>query len=425
MFYKLFLFKKINLIMYLAILVSFIAGFYFFELSTTKSKSDIFYTFDNFSLIINNSYKKINFYQDYLSSRLPLIYFFTDLYTYDANFKFLRFNSLFLSLFSYLIFLNILRLKFYKYLSLENIFLLSSILLISPYFRTASFWPSEEIFFYFCIIISYQLVIFYENLKNKFLKNVCLFFSIFFVNIAFYSSVNFFYFNIAFFFYLINFKKFFILENFKIIFFNIIFLFIPFILYQDFILHLFSEASHVGYLDGHKRLGLDLNNIPQVGSINFLYLLPFLFILFSVSELKEKFYKEKYFFLIGFLVFQTLFFNYKIEQDGGGAIQKLLLFYFDGKIFIFLYLSSAYLGFCTIYIIASKFSILWIQIISQICFYIFLKELYQEYFDPSIILFLIFFCCNLKKYLNGINIFGLTCYFLFFFISTYTYYNYI
>ena len=338
-------YSSLNFIFFFLIFVSFFIGFFFEGLSTSKSISDNLFAYNNFILFIENNYNNLDFDQ-FKSSRFPLVYLFTDLYLNIADYKILRFNSLFISLLAYLIFFNILKTKFSEYASSQTIFLLSSILLLSPYFRTSAYFPSEENFAYLNILLSYQFILFYENTKTKLKKNFFLILSIFFINIAFYSSVNFFYFNIALFIYLLNLNNLFSIHNFKLVSLNLFFLIIPLFIFKDFIFDIIFHAHHEGGdLDGQNRIGLNIYNLVEIGSINLIYLLPFFLIqnkdLIFFKNILKNFRK----IIISFLIFFLFFLIINLVTQGVAQFKNYYYFFLMEKYFYFFIYYRHFLDF--------------------------------------------------------------------------------
>lgn len=408
------------LIIAVCFILSFFVGFIFSELSTSKSLSDNFLVLKNFLYISNNLNLNIDLsFDKYQATRLPIAYLFFNLYLDNINFEILRYNSFLIGLIIFFIFFYILKVKFKNQISQSEIFLLSSILLLSPYFRTLSFWPSEESFVYLCLLLTFLFLNFYKVCENSPIKELFLIVTIFFSYLTFYSSVNFFYFNIALFFSLISYRKIFSLQNSKIIFYNILFLFIPLIFFGEIIVDILFQSE----IKSKPRIGFDLDNIVQIGAICLIYILPIIFLEFRLKDIQKNIIKNYKYLLILFILFQFCFREYLIEEDGGGAIQKVLLFIFDVKLFIYFYLSASFLGFYLLYLLSLKFNLILLNIIPAILFYSFVTEIYQEYFDPSILLFYFLFKNKIPENYSILKLVGISMYFFIFLFSSYTYYN--
>ena len=147
------------------ILISFFVGFYFQE-NSGGGKVDEVHIIHNFELIKFHNFSKID-WKDFESSSLPLFYFFYNLIIYDIQLEQVRLLNFFFSLLTYLIitcaFLN----KYYNY-QRSLVLLLSSFILISPYFRTSAFNALEENLAIFFAAISF-LIYTFDNKKKKFI----------------------------------------------------------------------------------------------------------------------------------------------------------------------------------------------------------------------------------------------------------------
>ena len=179
---KKFKFSSINIYLTLLIIISFFIGFYLQE-NSSGGAIDFAHYYNNFKLFYGKNLLEINWY-DYESSSLPLYYFVTYFFYNPENLILIKLFNLLLSLFCFFIFYQILN----KHLKINNSlsFLLSSTLLLSPYFRTSTFWMMEE---NFPILMTMLTIYFYFNIK----KNLVIFYlivAIFFSVCAFFSRQN-------------------------------------------------------------------------------------------------------------------------------------------------------------------------------------------------------------------------------------------
>ena len=71
----------------------------------------------------------------------------------------------------------------------------------------------------------------------------------------------------------------------------------------------------------------------------------------------------------------------------------------------------------------SKFNLILFNIIPAIIFYSFVTEIYQEYFDPSILLFYFLFKNKIPENYSSQKLVGISIYFFVFLFSSFTYYN--
>ena len=388
--------NRIALLTSLIITLSYVLGFYLKEDSAGGGFIDFNHIFNNYKLIFLNKFSEIN-WSNYESSRFPLMYFLFKFYLpYEV--EILKINIFCISLVTPIIFYFSIKKKasFFKEKHSNYVFLsLSTILFLSPYFRTSGYWLLEENFGFFCIILStFFLFCSFDKLsKNSYFY---IFLSIIFSYIAFYSSQNLFYFVIANFIlsfkeFGFNNKKFFLVVTLNVI------LFFPLILFYDFFLKTLTSAIAVG------RFSVSYNNIVDIGAIIFIYILPVYFLFFKHEEnFTVKLKKNIFKYLIFIIFFVFIFFQYEIKFLGGGAILKLLLFFFgDGLHTKVLYLIISALSYLLIYEVIKKEKIFLLFILSNIFLYIWIQLVFQEYFDPSLLIFCIL-------YFNKVEIFSIS-----------------
>ena len=164
-----------NFFIFIAILIilSFFYGFYIGENSAGAGgySGDFQHVWNNLNIFKENSFidsilitSGKNPEYSYHSSRTPLIYALNSILNPFISNKSSYILSVFIfSLLTYLFFFLALKLRYEKILGKSTIFLLSTILLLSPYYRTSAFWALEENFGIFFLILSF---IFLNNLKN-------------------------------------------------------------------------------------------------------------------------------------------------------------------------------------------------------------------------------------------------------------------
>ena len=135
---------------------SFFLGFYLDENSSGAGSydGDWNYTWTNLKIFLNNDILTAIEHENYLTNRTPLSYllhkFFNPFVESKINF---RRTVFFLSLTVPIIFYLFLRMKYQKIDSL-TLFLISSSILLSPYFRTSSFWGMEENYAFISLLLS-------------------------------------------------------------------------------------------------------------------------------------------------------------------------------------------------------------------------------------------------------------------------------
>ena len=386
-------------------------------------------TFLNNDLLtaINSSGDALDGQRKYISSRPPLIWIlnkFLNPFT-DNQIDWLR-SIFFFSLLAPLLFYYCLKIKF-KNTDNYKLILLSSTILLSPYFRTSSYWGLEENYGVVCILITYIFLhIYYKEKKLSFVKffklfglvlssSLCVYFDQKLVIIPLFIFLKIFF---------SNEKK--ILKLILIIFYSI--LAIPFlyliVLWKNIIPTGDSLTREIGYNLHFSHLGFSLTIIG-------FYLIPLFFfkdegtknIFFSYFREKNNL-KITILFLI--YLFLSFFFddyqNSKYPLLGKGVIHKLSLILFSDILFqkIFVYLNFLLFFFITVLFLNKNLLdslIIFFFLITSI----FVYPLLQEYYDP-IVLIIAFTFFSTKLNINYKNIFILYFYLLFFLVSAKIYY---
>ena len=191
---KLSRFQKISFsCLLLFLFLFFIYGFVIGENSAGGGgyNGDFQTTFENLQLFVNNNFlEAIKLTTDnnlYYTNRPPLLYILHSfLNPFSNNKELYRLSVFFISLLVPLFFYLSLRIKFKK---VHNIFLifLSFLILLSPYFRTSSYWGLEENYAFITLFLSFIF------LKKFFLKNNYYYisFTVFFSSICIYFDQKF------------------------------------------------------------------------------------------------------------------------------------------------------------------------------------------------------------------------------------------
>ena len=386
-------------------------------------------TFLNNDLLtaINSSGDALDGQRKYISSRPPLIWILNKfLNPFTDNQIDWRRSIFFFSLLAPLLFYYCLKIKF-KNTDNYKLILLSSTILLSPYFRTSSYWGLEENYGVVCILITYIFLhIYYKEKQLSFVKffklfglvlssSLCVYFDQKLVIIPLFIFLKIFF---------SNEKK--ILKLILIIFYSI--LAIPFlyliVLWKNIIPTGDSLTREIGYNLHFSHLGFSLTIIG-------FYLIPLFFfkdegtknIFFSYFREKNNL-KITILFLI--YLFLSFFFddyqNSKYPLLGKGVIHKLSLILFSDILFqkIFVYLNFLLFFFITVLFLNKNLLdslIIFFFLITSI----FVYPLLQEYYDP-IVLIIAFTFFSTKLNINYKNIFILYFYLLFFLVSAKIYY---
>lgn len=382
--------SKKNLLISLFIFLTFFLGFIFQENSAGGGKIDNIHITNNFILFENNNFFEIQ-WSLYSSSTLPIYYLIAGIF-YQYNPLFIKVFNFTLSLCSIYIFNLILKLKFNIKKENNNILILSCLPLLSPYFRTSTFWGLEEITAYFFFLSS--VFFFYISFKKK--SELYKYLAILFSTLAFFSRLNLIFLPIFFLFFYLKKNKFILNgSNLKKI------LFFITIISPSFYFFYIFKSDMPG---GGNRINFQISNLPIIFSIIFLYLIPFMLV--NINILKEQIKRNKYIYIIitTFVFFFFLSFfaiSPKYEEVGGGFLYKIFfklnIFdeYFILKKYLFVFLSTLGIFFSIIISIKNFFFIFYI--IFSIIVFINIDIVFQEYFDPLIFFITILFTNLITK----------------------------
>lgn len=187
------LFKKIydkffNLIIFVPIL-SYIYGFYLNENSAGMGDYavDTDWIKKNIQIFIFNDLKDAIFHAELIGNRPPLIYIINKLFNpFFNDFEKYRLTVFLLSLIGPLIFYQALKIRFHT-VDKKILFLISSLIYLSPYYRTSGYWGLNENYGIFTMFIAFFYLEKF-NLDNN-LKNI--FLLIFFSSITVYFDQKF------------------------------------------------------------------------------------------------------------------------------------------------------------------------------------------------------------------------------------------
>ena len=406
-------YNKLSFFFLILIFFSFFLGFYFNEDSSGGGKIDFIHIYKNFILFKTSSILEIN-WALYESSSLP-IYYLIIKYLIPLNnvFVFKLFNFIFSLSVVFILYFTI---KFKYNLKIHNInlFLISSLILLSPYYRTSAFYGLEENICYLFLTIS---TFFYYHPKKSIIFKVV---SIFFACLCFYGRQYYVFFTIIIFFLLIDLNKIFSKRNVIIICSFFIFL-IPSLYFFNTWEGLTSPAAQVS-----RATKFRLDNILKIFSIIFVYLLPFF--LFYIKQNYKLLIKYFFILVILWLLFLLLFFNLPLtyQNIGGGAIFKLYIINNQSSLMKILFLTSVFISLLSTIYICYKNYILAIYFITMIFLLSFVDIVFQEYFDPLTYLMILLFA-DTEKYFQKEDAnkfsFFLLSYFFIFFVSSIIYHN--
>ncbi len=383
------------------IYISFFLGFILKENSAGGGETDFHHIYNNIILFKNFDLNEINWFR-YESTALPIYYLIIKYFgLFDV--QFLNLFNFILAISIVLIFyLILLLLKKNNKLLVENyvLFSISSLLLLSPYFRTSTFWSLEENIGYLFMLLSI-----YFAFKSQ--TKLSLILSIFFACLAFYSRQSYAFIVLVTFFFYYKFNDILSTKNLLVVFlFSILLLPSLYFFFQ-------WNGLIPPYAAADRAIKFQTVNIPVILSICLFYIIPF-FILEDKNKILNFLIKKKIIFVITLLLFFLFFYEniqtndvyYKIKL-GGGILYKLI-FHFNFLIQDFilqkiLFVIISWLGFISIFFYSKKSLSLAIFFIIFIIIFSNANIIFQEYFDPMITILIIIFYktkdpeCNFTK----------------------------
>ena len=384
--------------------ISLIIGFFLKENSSGGSEKDFYFTFFIVEEISKDLIKGVN---TLINSNIPHFHMhyiiLGTFYKYIQNVESLRFIVLQIYI--------LIPIFFYKCLleisiKKEKALLLSTIIFLSPYFRSSAIWTTTDntALLFFLISVFFFLKI--NKLRNDY-KYLYTFLSIIFLSFSALTR-----------FYYITFILYFIFEllkknDFKYMIINGIFsliIFFPSVAYY----FITKKLLHNFMTDNI------FNNIYINISIFFFYLIPFIF--FSVEKTLHflNFLKKNFKKMLLIIIILTIFFSnfdYYNNNYGGGILYQIIKTYLPYDTYIFYILCIV--GSMTICYVSNKNTKNLILVL--IFFFNFnYMVVYQKYFDPLLVITLLTLFSNItSKLVNKYfvkNFSFMFIYFLVFFI---------
>lgn len=377
-------------------LFSFVYGFISREDSAGGGKIDFNNTWTNQSTFNENSLikslrnTKTSEVGVYINSHFPSSYIFNKFFNpFSKNKNNFILSIFILNLFLPIIFFLVLR-STYKKNNTYQLACFSSILYLSPYFRTSSYWAGMENYGLFMLIISYYFFLQYlEGANNK--KLYIFAFSLFSCLCVYFDQ-----------------KLILIPLIYMYLFFNnrnnkndiIFYLIINLILSIPVLSLIYFWGSLTSPHDTiTRRFGIFYwEQIGYCFSIMLFYLIPYI----TVFHKKiYKFAKENYklivclsvliiIYLLILLLFPTNY--YQWDDLGKGWLHKLSRITFENNLFqkIFTYIFFI-VSIITFYFVVQKRSIIILFSIFFILISLLILPIFQEYFDPLVFIFLALF----------------------------------
>ena len=141
----------LNYIIFFLICLSFFYGYYVNE-NSGGGRIDEIHILNNFNIINNSSFFNID-WSRYESTSLPFYYLFFSFFFDELTIEKIRFLNFILSISTFLFFYILIKKKFNQ-INNDQVCLISSLILLSPYFRTSAFHALEENFAIFFVVTS-------------------------------------------------------------------------------------------------------------------------------------------------------------------------------------------------------------------------------------------------------------------------------
>jgi hypothetical protein len=415
--------KKIFSIIFLLLtIISFFVGFFLRENSAGGGFTDSVWEWNNY-LFLKKDFS-LFLTKDYYAGRFPFYHFLNiKLNPFINNNKdFINFNflySFFVPIFFYIALKkNFIQLANYK------IYLIVTIILLNPYFRTSSYWGLQENLAYIFLFLSF---IFFSS-NNFIIKK---YFTIFFSFLAFYADQKFLILPIVYFFYFLNVKN----LKFK----YLIWLFLNNIRLISFNFILIIPAIFIFYLWGFKisgpaaqTLSLRPQNFLSFMQIVSIALFPLIILRKGIINNIKIIIKKNFFYIILFVTFyfviRYFFFSGEAPFGGGWGYKIFKILKIHNVLFSeFFYFSISLFSFL---LILFFFHFIKLNLINMMIFFyfstlaIFIPTIFQEYFDPLFFLLIIFLID--KKFFTNLSFLRLivvNIYYCIFLISCIIYYH--
>ncbi len=430
--------RNITYLIFSLIIFSFFQGFYYDENSAGAGgyNGDITWILNNIEIFKNNKIQDAILHDDLFGNRSPLIYIINKIF----NPFFYEYENYRITIFIYSltgpIFIYFCLKNRYSKTNNELIILLSSIILLSPYYRTSAYWALNENYGLVTSLISLLFLnLCLENIKIIKKRNIFLFFTIFFSSLSVYFDLKLIIITIICFFYLMNSKIEFRLKSYTFLIyltFGIPYLYL--ILEWNGIVPPRTQAANVNTATNLSRLAdLHVYHLGYVSTIIGFYLFPFLFLKEkNFFQIINNFFRSKWSLLVLIIpILYVLYIYLSIEFQsytvddywiGLGVVNKTANILFNDiykkEIFTYFIFFLSWIVICLY--VDNLIDILILSFFFVIS--LFLWPLMQEYFDPIIvILCLMIFKTKMK--LDYYNIYFLIFYFAIFLAIANVYYS--
>lgn len=336
----------------------------------------------------------------YISSHLPTSFILNKILNpfSDEKEKF-KDSIFFINIFLPILFFIVLKNRYKE----NNIYLLgcfASILYLSPYFRTSSYWASLENYGLYAFVLSiyfFQKYLDSLEIKNNNYRYLNISFFSLFSCLCVYFDQKLLFIPIVYMFYIFKYET----DIYK----KIYYLIINFFLSIPVLSIIFYWGGVMAPLDTAKRYSGNLN-FEQIGyafSIMLIYFAPYLIRNFKTlifENLNKKLILFSTFFSIIYFIYLIIFPQnyYSWEPFGKGWLHKISLFLFNDtyvrKVFVYFFF---YVSLISILLIAKKNLVILFYIFFMGFISLITLPIFQEYFDPLTFLILSVFFYKKKE----------------------------
>jgi len=377
----------------IAVLLSFLIGFFLGEDSLGGGKNDYLYHEKYFLNFYENFFYTFqNYGMDQVNSNVrnsPLFYMvFSFFLKIGFDISYLKYLNM-LIIFPLIFYFNkCIDIK-YKKISLNVKICFFSILLLSPTVRTLLIWPYPFIWALTFFVISLYFYLKFENTVKNNKKIISAYLNVFFLALSAYFTPNFSVFAIYFFY------RYFLVYGiskkiFRIFLLNVLIALpaIYFVIVKDF--YLFN--SSVYEIDSSTKYNLS-NKIIIITTIIILFFIPLFPILQKTKFLlsKKNFFEFKFFAILIFVLLNVFYFNFS-KNAGGGIFFHLSNILFDNYILVYI----VFLLSLILFYILNLYNFNNILIFILLILYNMQFSIYYKYFDPLMI-FIILFLIKFKN----------------------------
>ena len=430
--------KNITYIIFSLVIFSFFQGFYHDENSAGAGgyNGDITWILNNIEIFKNNKLKDAILSDDLFGNRTPLVYIINNFFNpFFYEYEKYRLTTFLLSLTGPIFIYFCLKNRYPK-TNKELIVLLSSLILLSPYYRTSAYWALNENYGLITSLISLLFLNLYlENIKFNKERNIYLFFTILFSSLSVYFDLKLLIVPMICFFYLLNTSIEIKLKSYTFLIYFVLGLpYLFLILEWNGIVPPKTQAANVNTATNLSRLGdLHIYHLGYVSTIIGFYIFPFLFLKEkNFFEIIYNFFRVKrniFILIVPLLYILYVYLNiefksYTVDEYwiGLGVVNKTANILFNDidkkEIFTYLMFFLSWIVICLYVENLIDFTILSFFFIISLL----LWPLMQEYFDPIIvILCLMIFKTRIK--LSYYNIYFLFLYYAAFLSIANIYYS--